>query len=61
MHTHLCCRHTSADGYNLCYNIIVLKETISSFIDEDYLSGLKYLKEVYGVKIISLGEYLNNI
>lgn len=54
LHTHMCCRHTTADAYFLGYDIVVPKETTNSFTEEDYTYGLKYLKEVYGANICSV-------
>lgn len=59
LHTHMCCRHTSADAYYLGYNIIVPRETTNSFTEEDYTSGLKYLTEVYGAEVCSLDELIH--
>lgn len=58
LHAHMCCRHTSADAYYLGYKIVVPRETTNSFTEEDYLSGLKYLKEVYGAEICDLKDLL---
>lgn len=58
LHTHMCVRHTSADAYQLGYNVIVAKDATNSFTEEDYLSGLKYLKEVYGARIVSVDELI---
>lgn len=54
LHAHMCCRHTAADAYNYGFDIVVPRETTNSFTEEDYLSGLKYLKEVYGADICDL-------
>ena len=48
LHTHMCCRHTSADAYCLGYDVVVAKEATNSFTEEDYLGGLAYLKTCYG-------------
>ncbi len=61
LHTHMCCRHTCADAYCYGYDIIVPKETTNAFTEEDYESGLKYLKEVYGAKILSLQEFIESL
>ena len=58
LHTHMCCRHTAADAFQLGYNIEVISDCIDSFTEEDYISGLKYLKEVYGAKIYSSKEFI---
>ena len=48
LHTHMCCRHTSADAYMLGYDVVVAKEATNAFTEEDYVSGLAYLKTCYG-------------
>lgn len=48
LHTHMCVRHTSADAYCLGYDVVVAKEATDSFTEEDYTSGLAYLKTCYG-------------
>ena len=48
LHTHMCVRHTSADAYSLGYDVVVAKEATDSFTEEDYISGLAYLKTCYG-------------
>ena len=56
LHTHMCVRHTSADAYQLGYNVWVCKDATNSFTLEDYESGLKYLQDVYGAKIFTKDE-----
>lgn len=51
LHTHMCVRHTSADAYQLGYDVVVAKDATNSFTEEDYVYGLKYLHEVYGAEI----------
>lgn len=58
LHTHMCCRHTSADAYFYGYKIVVPRETTNSFTQEDYEYGLKYLKDVYGAEICDLKDLL---
>lgn len=48
LHTHMCCRHTSADAFCLGYDVVVAKEATNSFTQEDYEGGLAYLKTCYG-------------
>lgn len=48
LHTHMCVRHTSADAYCLGYDVVVAKEATDSFTEDDYTSGLTYLKTCYG-------------
>ena len=56
MHAHMCVRHTAADAYYRGYNIIVPTDGVDSFTEEDYQGGLKYLKEVYGARLVTVDE-----
>lgn len=58
MHTHICVRHTSADAFQLGYDVMVAKDCVESFTEEDYEYGLKYLKEVYGAFITNSDEFI---
>lgn len=58
LHAHMCVRHTSADAYQLGYNIIVASDATDSFTEEDYRYGIKYLKEVYGAEITDVDSLL---
>lgn len=60
LHTHMCVRHTSADAYQLGYNVVVAKDATDSFTEEDYVSGIKYLKEVYGAEITDVDTLIKN-
>jgi nicotinamidase-related amidase len=56
LHTHMCVRHTSADAYCLGYEIVVASDATDAFTEEDYKSGLEYLKTVYGAKVFTVAE-----
>ena len=58
LHTHMCCRHTSADAYCLGYDVVAAKEATNSFTEEDYLGGLAYLKTCYGADALSNDELI---
>lgn len=58
LHTHMCVRHTAADAYCLGYNVVVAKDATDSFAEEDYVGGIKYLKEVYGAEVYSVDELI---
>ncbi len=58
LHTHMCVRHTSADAYCLGYNVVVASDATDAFTEEDYKSGIKYLKEVYGARVYTVDELL---
>ncbi len=53
LHTHMCVRHTSADAFQLGYNVVVAKEATDAFTEEDYNIGLAYLKTCYGADAYS--------
>ena len=58
LHTHMCCRHTSADAYCLGYDVVVAKEATNAFTEEDYLGGLAYLKLCYGADAYTNDELI---
>jgi nicotinamidase-related amidase len=58
LHTHMCVRHTSADAYQLGYDVVVAKDATNSFTEEDYVSGLKYLHDVYGAEISNVDSLI---
>ena len=57
----MCVRHTSADAYQLGYDIVVPKDATDSFTEEDYNMGIRYLKEVYGAEITDVDSFLANL
>lgn len=58
LHTHMCVRHTSADAYQLGFNVVVASDGTDSFTKEDYDYGIKYLKDVYGARIATVAELI---
>lgn len=58
LHTHMCVRHTTADAYCLGYNIVVAADATDSFTEEDYNSGIEYLKSVYGAEIRTVDQLI---
>jgi nicotinamidase-related amidase len=58
LHAHMCVRHTSADAYQLGYNVVVASDATDSFTEEDYVYGIKYLKETYGAEVYTVDELL---
>lgn len=58
LHTHMCVRHTSADAYCLGYNVVVATDATDAFTEEDYKSGIEYLKAVYGARTYTVSELL---
>lgn len=60
LHTHMCVRHTTADAYCLGYNIVVAADATDAFTEEDYRSGLEYLKSVYGADIRTVDQLIED-
>ena len=58
LHAHMCVRHTSADAYQLGYNVVVAKEATDSFTEEDYKIGIAYLKTCYGADAYTNAELI---
>ncbi len=56
LHTHMCVRHTAADAYQLGYHVVVASDATDSFTEEDYLSGIEYLKNTYDAKVYTVDE-----
>jgi nicotinamidase-related amidase len=56
LHTNICIRHTSADAFFRGYKIIVAEDGVEAFTKEDHEQGLKYLKDVYNAKIMSVDQ-----
>ena len=52
MHTHICIRHMAADAFFRGYKIVVAKDGVEAFTQEDHEQGLKYLEYVYNAKIM---------
>ena len=58
LHTHICIRHTAADAFFRGYRIVIVKDGVEAFTDEDQEQGLKYLKQVYSAKILTSNEII---
>lgn len=58
LHTHMCVRHTSADAFQLGYNVAVAKEATDAFTEDDYNNGLAYLKTCYGADAYTNDELI---
>ncbi len=61
LHTHMCVRHTAADAFFRGYHIIIAKDAVESFTQEDQDQGLKYLEYVYNAKILMVNEIIREI
>jgi len=56
LHTNMCVRHTAADAFFRGYKIIIVKDCVEAFTQEDHEQGLKYLEYVYNAKIMTIDE-----
>jgi nicotinamidase-related amidase len=61
LHTHICVRHTAADAFFRGYKIIVAKDGVESFTEEDQKQGLNYLEYVYNAKIMTIEEIIKEM
>jgi nicotinamidase-related amidase len=61
LHTHICVRHTAADAFFRGYKIIVAKDGVESFTQEDHEQGLRYLEYVYNAKIMTVDEIIKEM
>ncbi len=56
MHTHICIRHMAADAFFRNYKIIIAKDGVEAFTQEDHEQGLKYLEHVYNAQLLTVDE-----
>ena len=59
LHTNMCVRHTAADAFFRGYHIIIAKDGVEAFTQEDQEQGLKYLEHVYNAKIMMMDEIIS--
>ncbi|WP_148685359.1 isochorismatase family protein [Candidatus Nitrosocosmicus hydrocola] len=63
VHTHICGKHTSYDAFTRGLKIIIAEDGVQAFSEEDQLSGLEYIRKIYGAdikKIDKIIELLNS-
>ena len=61
LHTHMCVRHTGADAFFRGYYIIVASDGTEAFTAQHHKNGLRYLKNVYGAKILTVNEIIEDL
>jgi nicotinamidase-related amidase len=61
IHTHICIKHTSYGAFIRGYNIIIPEDAVNAFTKEDQESGLAYIKDNYGAKIMQTSEIVRNL
>lgn len=58
LHTHICVRHTTADAFFRGYKIVIAKDGVEAFTREDQEQGLKYLRDVYNARIMTIDKII---
>jgi nicotinamidase-related amidase len=61
LHTNICVRHTAADAFFRGYKIVVAKDGVEAFTQEDHEQGLKYLKNIYNAKILTVDKVIKTL
>lgn len=61
LHTNICDRHTAYDAFVRDLDIIVPEDGVDAFTEEDHVSGLDYMKRVYGAKIKKVSDIIRNL
>lgn len=56
--TNICVQHNAADLFYRGYEIIVASDATAAFTKEDHENALKYMKTVYGAKILKVEDIL---
>ncbi len=60
LHTNICVRHTAADAFFRGYKIVIAKDGVQAFTEEDHKRGLEYLKNVYNARLKTVEEILKD-
>ena len=58
LHTNICVRHTAAGAFFRGYKILVAKDGVEAFTQEDHEQGLKYLENVYNAKTKTVDQII---
>jgi nicotinamidase-related amidase len=56
LHTNICDRHTAYDAFVRDLGIIVPEDGVDAFTEGDHVSGLDYMKRVYGAKVKKVSD-----
>lgn len=51
VHTHICGKHTSYDAFTRGLKVIISEDGVQAFSEEDHVSGLEYIRKIYGADI----------
>lgn len=58
LHTNICVRHTAADAFFRGYKIVVAKDGVEAFTEEEQAQGLKYLEYAYNAKLVTVDQVI---
>ncbi|MEM0313784.1 MAG: isochorismatase family protein, partial [Candidatus Bathyarchaeia archaeon] len=58
IHTHICVKHTAADAFFRGYKIVVARDGVEAFTQEDHEQGMKYMEYFYNAKIMTVDEII---
>jgi nicotinamidase-related amidase len=61
IHTHICVKHTVYGAFIRGYNIIVPKDGVNAFTEEDHRRGLEYIRDNYGASIKKTLDVIKNL
>jgi nicotinamidase-related amidase len=61
LHTNICDRHTSYDAFVRGFNIIVAEDGVEAFTEEEHISGLDYIKRIYGARIMNIQDIIKSL
>ncbi|MEM2281088.1 MAG: isochorismatase family cysteine hydrolase [Candidatus Bathyarchaeia archaeon] len=61
IHTHICVQHTAADAFFRGYRIVVAKDGVEAFTQEDHEHGLHYMEYIYNAKLMAVGEIIGEM
>lgn len=56
LHTNICARHTAADAFFRGYKIVIARDGVEAFTQEEHEEGLKYIKDIYNADIKKVGK-----
>jgi nicotinamidase-related amidase len=58
IHTNICAEHTAYDAFVRGFDVIVAEDGVTAFTEKDHKSGIKFMKENYGTKILKTSEII---
>ncbi len=56
LHTNICDRHTAYDAFVRGLNIVVAEDGVDAFSKKEHVSGLDYMKRMYGVNVKKVSQ-----